>query len=316
MEQHAEKMGEFVDKLLANPNLGKASIIQKENNILAFIKENQGTLQNIFSQPNFFPGLPWDEAVRRLLTVLTDRVLGFFQSRISATVDSVVHPEIFAYFRLEGNVHIDRGQFKTFIASAMRTKAVRDQYAAVFDAVQAKFFHRYTMAVLAHRKTIYNELVRRDKLLKMDAALIPNYLSLAALFRPLFFYNINESQGESGSPITLASVKNNSHQFVQVAGGLRRVLSNEIGPVTDPIYRPGIDSFLSAEDHPDIGGVAKMISILVSRAAEYDPHQKVDKGAESPDKSWFNIHRRNAKYFGFDIHFLDEMYRISGEEGW
>ena len=139
MEQHDEKMAEFVDKLFANPNLGKASIIQKENNILAFIKENQQQLQTIFAQPAFFPDLSWEEAVRRLLTVLTDRVLGFFQSRVSAVVDSVIHPDIFAYFRSEGNSHIDKAQFKEFILNAMRTKVVRDQYAAVFDAVQAKF---------------------------------------------------------------------------------------------------------------------------------------------------------------------------------
>lgn len=316
MEQYKEKMGEFVDKLFSNPNLGKASIIQKENNILAFIKENQQQLQTIFSQPAFFPDLPWEEAVRALLTVLTDRVLGFFQSRVQTVVDSVIHPDIFAYFRSEGNSHIDKAQFKEFILGTMRTKAVRDQYAAVFDAIQAKYFTRYTMAVMAQRKTIYNELVRRDRLLKMDPALIPNYLSLCALFRPLFFYNINENSGDSGPPITPASVKNNSHQFDKVCGNLRKSLHNEIGPVIDPIFRPGLDSYLSADDHPDVGGAAKLISILVSRAAEYDPHQKVDKGAESPDKSWFNIHRRNAKYYGFDVHFLDELYRISGEEGW
>ena len=316
MEQHDEKMAEFVDKLFANPNLGKASIIQKENNILAFIKENQQQLQTIFAQPAFFPDLSWEEAVRRLLTVLTDRVLGFFQSRVSAVVDSVIHPDIFAYFRSEGNSHIDKAQFKEFILNAMRTKVVRDQYAAVFDAVQAKFFQRYTLAVMGQRKTIYNELIRRDRLIKMDTVLIPNYLSLAALFRPLFYYNINEGSNDAAPPLTPASVKNNSHQFGQVSNNLRKVLNREIGTVIDPIFRPGLDSFLSAEDHPDVGGAAKMIAILVSRAAEYDPHQKVDKGAESPDKSWFNIHRRNAKYYGFDVHFLDEMYRIAGEEGW
>jgi hypothetical protein len=52
------------------------------------------------------------------------------------------------------------------------------------------------------------------------------------------------------------------------------------------------------------------------RCKHYKPYTKVDRGAETPDKSWFNIARRNYKYYGFDIKMLDEFYKIAAENNW
>jgi hypothetical protein len=43
---------------------------------------------------------------------------------------------------------------------------------------------------------------------------------------------------------------------------------------------------------------------------------KVDRGAESPDKSWFSIAKKNADYYGFDRRMLDELYMIAGDNNW
>ena len=47
-----------------------------------------------------------------------------------------------------------------------------------------------------------------------------------------------------------------------------------------------------------------------------DINTRVDRGAESPDKSWFSIARRNYKFYGFDIKMLDELYKTAAENGW
>ena len=43
---------------------------------------------------------------------------------------------------------------------------------------------------------------------------------------------------------------------------------------------------------------------------------KVDRGADTPDKSWFNIARKNSRFFGFDDKMLEELYKIAAENGW
>ena len=60
---------------------------------------------------------------------------------------------------------------------------------------------------------------------------------------------------------------------------------------------------------------SRLLYILSSRFHNYKP-TKVDRGAESPDKSWFAIARKNAKLFGFDKLMIDELYRIAGDNNW
>jgi hypothetical protein len=42
----------------------------------------------------------------------------------------------------------------------------------------------------------------------------------------------------------------------------------------------------------------------------------VDRGADTPDKSWFSIARRNFKFYGYDVKMIDEFYKIAAENGW
>ena len=43
---------------------------------------------------------------------------------------------------------------------------------------------------------------------------------------------------------------------------------------------------------------------------------KIDRGAAASDQSWFNVARRNYKYYGYDFDLLTELYNISAENGW
>ena len=43
---------------------------------------------------------------------------------------------------------------------------------------------------------------------------------------------------------------------------------------------------------------------------------KIDRGAETSDKSWFNVARRNYKFYGYDLDMLVELHSISAENGW
>jgi hypothetical protein len=63
-------------------------------------------------------------------------------------------------------------------------------------------------------------------------------------------------------------------------------------------------------------GSSRLLYILTSRFHNYKAMEKVDRGAESPDKSWFAIARKNAKMLGFEKNMLEELYRIAGDNNW
>ncbi len=310
-----EKMEEFVGKLWSNPALEKATLLKKENQILGFLKENSAVLQQAFAQPNFFPGKSYDEAVRLFLTVLTDKIQLNLLPIIEQVVESTVQSSILQAFQKEKFVSLDKTKFKEFILAHTRTKTLRDPYVLVLESISHSFYEKYIPIILKRRKVIYNELVRRDRL-TLDPTLIPTYLSLCSLFRPLFWHKFPRGSGSNKQMINLAAGMRDPKVYESILKDLEALIHDEIGWVPDKVLHVGLESCLNFTERPEISTGARLITIMTNRAAEYEPNQKVDKGAETPDKSWFNINRRTAKYYGYDVHFLEELYQIAGEEGW
>jgi hypothetical protein len=312
MERYRDKMRDFVQKLWTNPAIMNTPIQKKEAQILSFIRENQRNLQEAFHRPDFFPGLDWDSAVRLLITELTETTQQALRPRLDEVIDRAIHPAVRSYFQSHGGFEIETSRFRDFILDAMRQKQLRDQYMATLDAISYKLYDRYAAAAMTRHKFIYNELVRRDRV-SIDATYMAEYLKLASLFRPLFYLKLREGPVEN---LSLAGVAKDPRTARSVLIGLQELLEREIGRVPEGLLKPGLDSNLSSLDFPDISGAARMIQILVMRGVEYNPDLKQDRGAESPDKSWFNINRRTAKNYGYDGKFLEELYLIAGEEGW
>ncbi|MCB1306922.1 MAG: hypothetical protein KDK30_02020 [Leptospiraceae bacterium] len=312
MEQHRPKMKEFVDKLWANPVIQNVPLHKKENQILGFIRENQRNLQAAFEQPRFFPGLSWDDSLRLLLSELTDTILHAYDKRLVAGLGTSLSPEINGFFSGEGGVAVNLDSFRQWILALMRNKVMRDQYLPAVEAVHAKFFERYSREILERRKLIYIDIVRRDRL-DMAPDSLGQYLGLVALLRPMSFFKFEKDplQGQS-----LKDLEKNTRTFQSAFSEMQILLRDEIGNVPPTMLQHAFDSTRGVDENPDISGAARLVNILVNRASEYDPLQKQDRGAESPDKSWFSINRRTARYNGYDSRFLEELYLIAGEEGW
>ena len=308
-------MEDFVSRLWSNPSIEKAPLIKKENQILSFLKENVSALQQAFAKPDFFPGMSWEESMRLFLTVLTDRVQKSLEPIVDAVVENTAQPALIDAFKKDKFVSLDKEKFKEFIKSHIRSKTLRDPYVSVIECISFGFFEKYIPHAIERRKVIYNEVVRRDRL-TFDSTLIPAYLNLCALFRPIFFHKFPRGAGASKQMVSLQAAARDAKMYDALMKDLEMTLNDEVGFIPEKIVRTGVDSFLNFYERPEISGASRLIAIMASRSAEYDPNIKVDKGAETPDKSWFNINRKTAKYYGYDVHLLEELYQIAGEEGW
>ena len=285
---------------------------RKENQILLFLQENRPNLQQAFATDAFFPGLSWDDAVRLLLTELTDQILGEARVILDNFLEKVNHPDLKEHFTPEGGIGIDSLGFRDYVLELMRNKKLRDQYLNVFAAIQGKFYERYVPKVIDYRKLIYIELVRRDHL-NMAPDIVGDYCALASLFRPLAFREVDTSE-KSGD--ILVKHGRGSRGYHQVFGRIKAELLERGGIIPDSVLLSGLEGALNVLNYPEISGTARLVHIFSSRAQEFVPNLKLDRGAESPDKSWFHIHRRTAKQTGLDARFLEELYLIAGEEGW
>ncbi len=309
-ERYSDRMKEFVAKLLGQGALAGQPIVRRESQVLAFIKENGQQLQVAFRQPDLFPDISYEEAIRLLVTVLTAAVLREVEQTVQAAFRTVFGAGLEEHFRSEGL--IDAESFRSCVGEQLRHKATRDAFYFAAQSVSGGFYQRYLPPALKRRKVIYNEVIRRGRI-NMEPTLLPGYIGFVALVRPFFWMRFPASGGQ---PVSLAEVAKNDALFRSVLPQLEAKLKDSVGFLPASVIRPGIESCLSAVDHPETSGSARLVGILVNRAADFNPEQKVDKGAETPDKSWFNINRRTAKFSGYDSQFLDELYQIAGEEGW
>ena len=309
-KRYDSRMKEFVTKLLSQPALAGQPIVARENQVLNFIKENGAQLQAAFRQKDFFPEISYEQAVRLLVTVLTDSVLLEVEAKVKSALASVSMKGIDDYFRKEGTV--DHAALETFVTEQLRQKAARDQFFYAAQSVTAGFYEKYVPPIISSRKVIYNEVIRRDRV-SLDPTLLPAYVGQAAMLRPLFWMRFT---GSGGQTICLADAVKNESTYRSSFKELQGLLRQSLGAFPEGLYRPGLESCLTNEEGRETSGTARLIAILVSRSVDFNPDQRVDKGAETPDKSWFNINRRTAKFYGYDPQFLEELYQIAGEEGW
>jgi hypothetical protein len=84
----------------------------------------------------------------------------------------------------------------------------------------------------------------------------------------------------------------------------------------DQVVKSAVSASISFIENRFIEATARIAALLAARCRNYQPSVRVDRGADSPDKSWLSIARRNYKFYGFDIEMLDEFYSVAAENGW
>jgi hypothetical protein len=103
------------------------------------------------------------------------------------------------------------------------------------------------------------------------------------------------------------------NQFAEKVMG---VLSKELKVLPEPVLKSAVHASVSFNDNRFIEATSRLAAVLSARSRNYQAGIKVDRGADSPDKSWLSTARRNYKFYGFDIKLLDELYKIAAENVW
>ena len=310
--QEKEKMREFVGKLWQNPTMLQTPIAKKESQVLQFLRENQAQVQKIFGSSDYFPHLSWDDAVRLLLAEMLEKLFESISPKFDRIKDNILHPSLLNALGAPAEIEEDR--LKDFLLKLIKVKSLRDPLLLSIEAISFELFDKYIPELINHRKTIFTELVRRDRLI-LETPLLTGYFHFCLLFRPLYFYKIPSKLGATDL-VSIHEAAKDQRKLDAMIISVRNQLTTEIGTVPESLIRPAIESFLNVNDFPETTGASRLIAIMMARSAAYDPNQRTDRGAESPDKSWFNITRRNAKHYGYDSRMLEELYQLAGDKGW
>ncbi len=294
----------FIDTLMALPHVRNETTLGAEYQIVAFVKSNMAQLLEAFRQPKYFPALDPREAVAAIFTRLGARTVAgaapFFDSAIATTVDfNVVN-------KLRKDKAIDPEALKrrigAFVRRMLEDPVTRMQYRSVSYILRGNVLDKYLRAVYERKGCVYNELVRMQRS-PLSAEECASYLRILLLLKPYAFH-----KPDNRGVIAAFAGGEDKRRF---ADSCRQRLEGEFPELDQADLKLAMDANLPDFVLEKWEAAARFLYILSARYADYDPDQKAERGAESPDRSWYGVARPLCKGFGYDRGFLDELYMIA-----
>lgn len=309
MSIEQEKAAAFVGRLWENPSLKGLSPLQKEEQLLQFLEINSQTLGPTLNSGAFFPDLPWP------------RVLELLRKSLSDYANKALAPLYEAI--LDRNMDFSFTQHMAHRSAA--PSAVKTQLGAFLKALSARpgsrkeltgplmglgtgMVDRYMENIFQRQKYISFEL-RKVQRLKISSNEVTDLVKATLLIRPAVQYF-----SPGGQPA--ASNRNLVLISPAYAAKVTEAASKSLNLMPEPVIKAGVNSSLSFLDNPYMESTARLAAIFSHRCRNLKPGMKVDRGAESSDKSWFNVARKNYKFYGFDLDMLVELHGIAAENGW
>ncbi len=308
MNQNQQRSAAFVHRLLSNPALNQFTPLQKEEQVAQFLQVNINQLGPTLMSSAFFPGMPLDQ-IRQLLV---NTLVQLTNERLMPALKGIVQKIDYSFVQVIRQQQVRPAsiheQLHQFIESILAKSEGRIAFAGCYTALHYDFATNYVSEAFRMRRHIYFELTKVQRL-KMSKEEVTGFVQLTLLLK---------AAAQSMNTGDHAETADNRNGLI--SSGYARKLAEQITgalPMLPPqVISSAVNANVSFIENSQVETTARLASILSTRGKSFAANIKVDRGADTPDKSWLNIARRNYKFYGFDIKMLDELYMVAAENGW
>ncbi len=309
MSTESEKAAAFLTRLLQNPALQPLNPLLKEEQILQFLQINARQLYPTLASNPFFPDRNWEQISTLLSQTLMQMIDGQFKQDLHRLVEKLIDFS-FVQFLRQQNVPQEkiRDEVLSLIDRLLAKREVRRDLAGVYNALNYSYVDRYIEQAYKRHQYVHFELTKVQRL-RMGKEEIKNYVRATLLLKP-FIHVISMPEGgrngETGSVIVQ----------VQVIERVSSRLEQTLKTLPEDVIRSGMYANGSFMENRSMYATSRIAAVIAAMCRNVKPQQSIDRGADTADKSWLSIARRNYKVYGFDIKLLDELYKIAAENGW
>lgn len=308
MSVEQDKATAFVRRLWDNPSLAGLSPLQKETQLQQFLEINGSTLQPTLTSPAFFPDTPWP----RVRDLLIDALSRMANAALAPLYEAIIEKKVdFSFIQHMAHRSASpasvKAQFGQFLKTLSSRAESRRELTGPLMGVGTGMVDRYLERIFQRQKYISFEL-RKVQRLKISPNEVTDLVKATMLIRPSVHYfqggdsNAMRSNMLLVSPAYASKVCEETCQVVNL--------------MPEAVVKAGVNSALSFQDNPYMESTARLAAVFAHRCRNLKPGMKVDRGAESSDKSWFSVARKNYKFYGFDLDLLVELHGIAAENGW
>ena len=309
MSADINKASSFVKRLLLNPALTHLTPLLREEQILQFLAANARQLYPTLSSPAFFPGMNWEQ----ILKILVEALYGEINAEFVPELESIIKDDTdFAFVQFVRQQAMPQQKVKAdvfaFVSAITRKPEIRREMSGAYSAIKYRFVDRYIDQAFARREYVHFELTKVQRL-KMGKEEIKHYLRVSLLLK---------------SAIHLLSATDGQHRRDSGSGTVQvpfiekvvSIIKDKLPVLPEPVIRSGLYANGSFLEHRSMDATSRIAAVLSVMCRNYKPNMKIDRGADTADKSWISVARRNYKFYGYDVKLLDEFYKIAAENGW
>lgn len=308
MATDAQKASAFVGRLLQNPSLTGLTPLQKEEQILQFLAKNSSQLYPTLHSPAFFPDKNWEQIWSLLIQTLYTEINKALLPELQQILTDKIDFSFITFFRQQNMSfpQLQEALYK-FLEELLKRPEVRRGCTGAFSALAYNFSDKYVDQVFARKEYIHFELTKVQRL-KLPREETKQMIQASILLKPIIYF-LSSSSGNQ--PMDTANTVQ-----MQFAEKVLQVIKKRLVFLPDELLRSALNSNVSFMENRNLRATARITALFSARCRNYNPNLKIDRGADTADKSWFNIARRNFKFYGYDIKMLDEFYKIAAENGW
>ncbi len=310
-----KKISEFVTHLLNNPNLNSEPPLIAEGVVINFIIQNFSQLQSTLASPQFFPNLPAKQVLNMIMEDLKKRTI----EHISPNIDIFLNSIDFTVLvkdnpRQTFDNKFYMQSFKKFLTDAFENKDVRYNFHSVYNIFSNEILEKYLGEAFKRRSPIYFELVRvAQKNFSIEEYV--NYMKILLLVRTSAYVK-KPIEGMTEANVSIADFLKVTKTLDQFFKAKTADLYKDLPGIPADLVLAALKSNVGLSDISAAETPAKFAYILCSRFQVFKANVKVERGAESPDKSWFGTAKKNAAFYNFDKRILEDLYIIAGDNNW
>jgi len=305
----SDPLSRFASRLLSMPALRLLPALQKEEQALQFLRANGPQLQPVFASLGMDLSQGWHDAAAKVTQAIraeSDRLL---EHELSAISTSRLALSFFP--SLTGGRQppaAARGELLALFQRFARHPVSRSALAGSLSAAASDLTDKYIPQASERRKYIHVEVTRVQKL-SLAATDLADLVRFDLMIRPAAYLFM----AAGSAPEKDAGYSGLQEQYVQkILPGIAALL-----PSFPPsLLQAGVRSALPYPATAGVEAASRLTAIFALRGRALAPGVVVDRGADTPDKSWFNVSRRNARWHGLDPRMLDELYTIASENRW
>ncbi len=297
------KVEQFVRRLWENPSLSGLSPLQKEAQLHLFIDVNADVLQNTMTSPAFFPGISWSIIKSHLKESITQLGNGSLQEYFQSLTNNHID---FKFIRTMNTRVVDVAEYEAEIGQLLLTLSSkpesRKELTGPAICIASGMIDRY-LTHSFHRNKHISIALKKVQRLNMEHKQIFNFVKMTMLLRAAVHYY---------APVSGEQLKINQAVIDKVTLELMR----KIRFLPKDLILSGINSYLKFAENPRMEATSRLASIFSHRCYNMRSGMAIERGAETSDKSWFSVARKNYKFHGFDLDMLYELQYIAAENGW